>query len=365
KMFQQDKDDGCTVPWGPKPWPIVGNLISLGRRPYETIYKWSKNPLYGPIFKLRFGSQTVVCLNSTKLIREALHENAEIFAGRPYLYMINETLHGKGIISAPYGKDFNEHKTFLVRNLNRFGRRRSSLENACLEEVKIVAEKIRDQHQTKSFSMGQFLSEISCNNICTITMGRYFDSAKIGRFLGKINENFNQTATIASFNFLPFTRWFQKKLFQNVADCAQFVQTLIKERETDFDEQSITNIVDSYIDNLKKQKIQSFSKENLDSLVQDLFVAGTETVSNTLNWAIFYVTVHSDIQQKIQNEIDKVIGKERYPCIKDRMKMPYTEAAILETMRCQCAGPILLPRSTTQDILFCNYYIPKDTFILV
>jgi cytochrome P450 len=45
--------------------------------------------------------------------------------------------------------------------------------------------------------------------------------------------------------------------------------------------------------------------------------------------------------------------------------MSYVEAVLLESMRCHCAGPILLPRATTHDITFHGYFIPKDTFILV
>ncbi|CAF1193935.1 unnamed protein product [Rotaria sp. Silwood1] len=352
-----------TVPNGPRPWPIVGNLLQLGYRPYETIYNWSKMPKYGPIFRLQLGSQSVIVLNSTSVIREALHDHSEAFAGRPYLHMIHETLHGKGVISAPYGREFNEHKNFLIKSFNRFGRRRrSSLENGCLDEVRLVAEKLREKQSTP-FRIGNMLSQIACNNICTLTFGRYFETMNMSNLFEKINENFNQTATIACFNFLPFTRRFKKNIFENVNDCNRVIQKLVDERETNFDSESVNNIVDAYLDEMNRHR--HFSKENLDSLVQDLFVAGTETVSNTLNWTIFYIVSHSYVQEKIHEEIDRIIGKDRPPCDKDRIQMPYIEAVLLESMRCHCAGPILLPRATTHDITFQNYFIPKDTFILV
>jgi cytochrome P450 len=309
----------------------------------------------------------IVVLNSASIIREALHDHADTFAGRPYLHMIHETLHGKGVISAPYGREFNEHKNFLIKSFNRFGRRRrSSLENGCLDEVRFVAEKIREK-QSSPFRFGNMLSQIACNNICTLTFGRYFETMNMTNLFEKINENFNQTATIACFNFLPFTRRFRKNIFENVHDCNRVIQKLVGERETNFDNEFITNIVDAYLDEMNQHRQRStyFSKENLDSLVQDLFVAGTETVSNTLNWAIFYIVAHPQVQKNIHEEIDEVIGKDRPPCEKDRSRMSYIEAVLLESMRCHCAGPILLPRATTHDITFHNYFIPKDTFILV
>lgn len=41
-------------------------------------------------------------------------------------------------------------------------------------------------------------------------------------------------------------------------------------------------------------------------LILDLFLAGTETTSTTLNWMILYLIRHQDIQQKCRNEIHKV-----------------------------------------------------------
>jgi len=318
---------------------------------------------YGPIFRLRLGSQTVVVLNSASVIREALHDYSEEFAGRPYLYVIHETLHGKGVISAPYGREFNDHKNFLIKSFNRFGsRRRSSLENGCLDEIRLVAEKLREK-QSSPFHISNMLSQIAGNNICTLTFGRYFETMDLTNLFDKLNENFNETATLACFNFLPFTRRFKTRIFDNVKDSNRVIQKLVKERETNFDSEVVNNIVDAYLDNMGKQRY--FSKENLDSLVQDLFVAGTETISNTLNWTIFYIVSHPHVQEKIHEEIDYIIGKDRAPSDKDRHQMSYTEAILLESMRCHCAGPILLPRATTQDITFQNYFIPKDTFILV
>ena len=317
---------------------------------------------YGPIFRLRLGSQTVVVLNSASVIREALHDHSETFAGRPYLHMIHETLHGKGVISAPYGREFNDHKNFLIKSFNRFGRRRSSLESGCLDEVRLIAEKLREK-QSSPFRLGNMLSQIACNNICTLTFGRYFESMNMTNLFEKINDNFNQTATIACFNFLPFTRRFKKSIFENVHDCNRVIQNLVVERQSNFDPDSINNIVDAYLGEMGEHR--NFSKDNLDSLVQDLFVAGTETVSNTLNWAIFYIVTHPHVQEKIHEEIDRIIGRDRAPCEKDRSQMPYTEAVLLESLRCHCAGPILLPRATTHDITFQNHFIPKDTFVLV
>lgn len=119
----------------------------------------------------------------------------------------------------------------------------------------------------------------------------------------------------------------------------------------------------------RRSRYNSFSFDHLSSLVQDLFIAGTETISLTLNWAIIYAAYYPECQQKIANEIDRVLGQERLPTESIRPKLPYVEAFINETMRFHCAGPILIPRSTTRDTVlrghdfFTNllYYVQIKT----
>ncbi len=50
----------------------------------------------------------------------------------------------------------------------------------------------------------------------------------------------------------------------------------------------------------------------------DLFVAGGETTATTLRWAILLLSHFPDVQQKVQAEIDTIVGKERRPTLEDR-----------------------------------------------
>lgn len=64
---------------------------------------------------------------------------------------------------------------------------------------------------------------------------------------------------------------------------------------------------------------------------------------------------------KVQAEIDKVIGRERPPTMKDQASMPYTNAVIHEVQRCGDIVPVGIPHMTYRDTELQGFFIPKVT----
>ena len=348
------------------------------------------------------------------------------FAGRPQLYMIHSTLKGKGMISSPYNQDFTEHKKFLINTFNKFGGRRSSLEVNCLqiisETLKDYRNEIDQNFECVSSQIKNCLSLMTSENVFNMTFGiGMHDKTRFKPLADLITENFNSTGVAAAFNFIPITRLFKTYIFKNVLKCSDYLNNLISEKMKSFNEDiedidfqinqatDESNIIECYLKELMnndkflssfplnnsntssslfniqskrltekrrssiaqnpseklKSNYKSFSFDHLSSIVQDLFLAGTETMSLTLNWAIIYAAYYPELQKEISDEIDKVLGSEKLPTESDRLKLPYVEAFINETLRYHCAGPILIPRSTTRDVIFREYHLPENTFIMV
>ncbi|KAL6030885.1 hypothetical protein STEG23_032330 [Scotinomys teguina] len=68
--------------------------------------------------------------------------------------------------------------------------------------------------------------------------------------------------------------------------------------------------------------------------------------------------------EKVQAEIDRVIGHGRQPCTADRESMPYTNAVIHEVQRMGNIIPLNVPREVTADSTLAGFHLPKGTMVL-
>jgi cytochrome P450 len=101
---------------------------------------------------------------------------------------------------------------------------------------------------------------------------------------------------------------------------------------------------------------------NLNLSVGDMFVAGTETTSTALRWALLFFLHFPHVQDKCYAEIRDVIGS-RTPSMRDRPSLTYLEATIMETLRFADIVPLNVPHGLASDVTFRGYVIPKDAMV--
>ena len=96
----------------------------------------------------------------------------------------------------------------------------------------------------------------------------------------------------------------------------------------------------------------------------DLLIAGTDTSSQTVNWTLLLLANRPEIQAKVHEELDRVIGPDALPTVEDRTRLPYTFACLAESMRYRTIGPLGLPHMASEDTEIGGYRIPARTQVL-
>ncbi|KAL3884074.1 hypothetical protein ACJMK2_030296 [Sinanodonta woodiana] len=365
------------IPTGPVSVPLLGNIPQLaGRNPLIMFRKWRKQ--YGDVFSVYMGSQLLIVLNGYETINEALVTRANVFSERPHNFMLDKIKEGEGVIFAS-GTSWKRQKKIALHCLQELGFGCNSFEVCIADEAKTLIKQI-EQNADVSLNLKDILTTCVSNVMCGILFGRRF-SHEDNKFL-EVVANFSEDAKYLGnasilMNCFPFLQYLPgdllrtKTIMEHKKVFHKFYEDLYQSHQLTLDENNPRDFMDLYLIEMKKNSTLSKKEENtysevkLKALVGDLFGAGTETTSTTLLWAVQYLLHYPDVQEKCFDEIQTVLGLERFPSLNDRSHLPYCEATILETLRIAAIAPLAVPHATPRDVYFQGFIIPKESSILI
>ena len=139
------------------------------------------------------------------------------------------------------------------------------------------------------------------------------------------------------------------------------MRNIVKQHIENYDEGNMRDFVDVYLKEMARSKDPAFNgkaehivhlpnpEEQLLVNAMDLFSAGSETTATTLAWAVNFMLLHPEVQAKVQEEVDSVLG-DRAPSLADRGRLSYTEATIFEIQRLGSIAPQAVPHRTLADV---------------
>ncbi|KAK7888831.1 hypothetical protein WMY93_024391 [Mugilogobius chulae] len=155
-------------------------------------------------------------------------------------------------------------------------------------------------------------------------------------------------------------------MFHHIEKIHEFISEEVENHKKDLDPSNPRDYIDSFIIEMQNRKDSDggFDETNLAYCAMDLFLAGTETTSTTLQWTLIYLIKHPEVQEKVQAEIDRVIGQNRLPTMADRANLPYTDAVVHEVQRIGDIVPLNGLRLASKDTTLGGYFIPKGTSIM-
>ncbi|KAM8953399.1 cytochrome P450 2K1-like [Pelodytes ibericus] len=369
-LTQWNKSSQKKFPPGPRCLPLIGNLHLIDlKKPQFSYMKLSE--IYGPVFSVQMGTRKTVVLTGYETIKEALVNHAEDFEGRPATPIFKKMDNGMGIILSQ-GENWKVMRRFTITTLRDFGMGKSDIEEKIIEECEYLIQYF-ESFKGKAFDTIMVMNASVANIIVSILLGQRMDyeDKVFQRLLSLVNENVRLLGSpaVALYNMYPalgFLPGGHKTVMRNIQELRAFIKSTFVKHLKDLDEHDQRSLIDAFLVRQKEDTEISqsyFHNENLTCVVRNLFSAGMETTSTTLCWGLLLMIKYPDIQEKVQEEISRIIGLAK-PNYSHRVNMPYTNAVIHEIQRFADVIPLNLPHETTKDVDFRGYFIPKGTYII-
>ncbi|KAL1769051.1 cytochrome P450 2A15 [Sigmodon hispidus] len=355
------------LPPGPNPFPFIGNYLQLNTNDiYSSITELSKQ--YGPVFTIHLGPRPVVVLYGYDAVKEALVDQAEEFSGRGEQATYNTLFKGYGVTFSS-GERAKQLRRFTITTLRDFGVGKRGVEERIQEEAACLIKMLRGTCGAP-INPFHYLSRTVSNVINSIVFGDRFDYEdkeflsllrminQINRFAGsRVGQLYDMFHSVMK--YLPGP---QRQIIKNTQELEDFMVRKVKQNQSTLDVNSPRNFIDSFLIHIQEKNHNSeFHIKNLVMTALNLFFAGSETVSNTLRYGFLLLMKHPDVEDKVHEEIDRVIGRNRQPQFEDHLKMPYTEAVINEIQRCANFTPLGIPRKTIKTTSFRGFLLPEGT----
>ncbi|XP_056378281.1 cytochrome P450 2D15-like isoform X1 [Hyla sarda] len=371
-IFWVKNKKGHTYPPGPSPLPVVGNTFQLDFNNLpESLSQLSRQ--YGNVFSLQIFFEDSVVLNGYEAIKEGLVTKSEDTADRPSIPMFEHLGMNTGIAFTGYGQRWKEQRRFALQTLRNFGMGKKSMEEHIREEAAYMCSAFQ-ANEGRPFDPFMVITNAVSNVICSIIFGdrfEYSDSSfqKMIYLLKELAELETKPIT----QFYKIFPWLMKvpgphqKLFSIQSTYLDFLRAIIQKHRDTWDPAVRRDFIDTFFEEIEKNKdnpSSSFTEETLLIVMADLFVAGTDTTSNTLRWSLLMMLLHPHIQKKVHEEIDRVIVSDRLPSVEDQPNMPYTTAVIHEVQRFGNILPMALLHMTYRNTNIQGYDIPKGTTII-
>ncbi|XP_020580019.1 cytochrome P450 81E8-like [Phalaenopsis equestris] len=383
KLFfstRNKKQKRQNLPPSPRSLPIIGHLHLLKKPLHHSLARLSAR--HGPLLFIHFGIRPTVVVSSYSLAEECFTTNDMAFANRPKFPSTNLTTYNHTALAyASYGQGWRSMRR--IATVEVFSAQRLAFFSGVrAEEARALVRNLLNDMKGEEFRMVELktrLFGLAMNVIMGMVDGkRYYGEGadmneKVMRFKAAVQEAFALSGASNVGDFLPVgIRWLVGRRLKGRLGWIHeskddFLQSVLEEgrRKNEGEEDgNHRNMVDVLLA-LQREQPEQYTDRFLKAMITNLLSGGTDTSSNTIEWALTLLLNNPLKLLRATREIDEKVGHERLIEEADLINLSYLKCIIKETLRLYPAGPLLVPHESREDCTVGGYHIPQGTMLLV
>ena len=367
--FLRCKSRRLQIP-GPKETPFLGNFLQLrtATHPADKMDEWAKQ--FGPVYVMRIFNQNRVVVSGYNELVEMLVTKGKAFGGRPMYYRYSLIFNKKDMI-------FNNCSCPLWMPLRKAGYRAIHHYGDGMTKLEVTIQTMAAEFVDSVKSYGgkeidlredvyDFVIRIAAAMLCGKQLSK---DDEIITLMKHIDILIHNTVRIEC-DMFPWLRHFGHPVFKKMAQLNKAFKTLWQKMKevgiNSYDPHEDALCAVHSLLQLQDHKSSYYNAtvddEHTAGLFADLILASIVTTSSFC-YALPNILLHNaDVQKKLRDEVDRVLGYSRLPTIRDRESMPYAGATILELLRYASILPTLI-HETEEDTSVGGYHIPAGTIV--
>ncbi|MBQ1044340.1 MULTISPECIES: cytochrome P450 [unclassified Micromonospora] len=332
--------------------PVLGHGLQMKRRPAEFLLELQSGE---PVVTIALGKRPAYVVNDPTLMRELLRDGDTFVRGGPMTDRFRSMFgNGLGISEG----EFHRRQRALIQPA--FHRNKVIHYTELMSRT--VAGKLDSWRDGQRLAVEKEMDELALSNVVEVVFAgdRRLDRAR----------------------FMAATTTVLGGLFRRITDVTGVLTRLPTQANRDYDaaaeylRATIRRVIAEYraagTDHGDLLSMMLFARdedgrpamsdEQVHDEVMTFFIAGSNTIANTLCWALHHVGADAGVQRRLHAEVDRVLDG-RAAGYADVAALEYTRQVLSETLRLRTQG-LFNNRVTARDAELGGYLIPAGSDVL-
>ncbi|MFD3620330.1 cytochrome P450 [Streptomyces sp. NPDC058676] len=353
------------IPHPPRRIPLLGDVIGVDRRtPLQDTLRYARQ--LGPIFRRKAFGREFVFTWGADLVADLADESR--FAKHVGLGVANlRPVAGDGLFTA-YNHEPNWQ---LAHDVLAPGFSRDAMEGYHAMML-AVAGRLTD-HWDRELVAGRAvdvpgdMTKLTLETIARTGFGHDFGSFERDRPHPFVTAMIGTLTYAQRLNSVPFPQLLHRAARRNEADIAHLNRTvddLVRARRTAGADGG-SDLLDRMLDTAHPETGERLSAKNVRRQVITFLVAGHETTSGVLSFALHYLARHPDVAARARAEVDRVWGDTALPGYDQVARLRYVRRVLDETLRLWPTAPAFAREALQDTVLAGSHPMRRGAWTLV
>ncbi|KAL1560637.1 cytochrome P450 76A2-like [Salvia divinorum] len=367
------------LPPGPRGWPVFGNMFDLGLMPHKTIA--GLRSVYGPVVWLRIGSINTMVVQTAEAAAVLFKNHDASFAERTIVEVMRAHGFDRAALSlAPYGPYWRAMKRMMTAEMlgqRRIGETEAIRRRCVTDMVEWIGNATGAGQTCNRVHVARFVFLASFNMLANLMLSRDLvspEAAEGSEFHAAMLELMNCSGTPNIVDLFPCLRrldpqGLRRKIDRGMEKTLKIVAGFVEKRRREMksspsSRKDFLEVLLEYRGN-SDDECDQISDHQLHIIIMEVFLAGSETTSSTIEWAMMELLRHPAVMAAAKEELRRVVGEGSRFEEAQIDDLPYLQAVIKETLRLHPPIPFLVPRRAIREVEFMSYRIPENTQVFV